>query len=430
MATALEQYVTMVQNLSASGNLTQLCDFINKSTDMLTKNASHLDNVFGTLDMQQTSLGVLGVLCVKYNLPLSNTSDIDTLLVQTTEFLSKCNGEQVRYATDSYAELCHKYAQTLIDRKMYSSGIAPLSQAIQKIQIHPAQLTSIHANLCQLCLLSKNLKPALRFLDIDITEISREGGRFDAKDYLLHYYYGGMIYTALKNYDRALYYFEVVVTTPSVAVSHIMMEAYKKFILVSLILHGKIINLPQYTSQVLKRYIRPLCQPYLDLASVYAQNNLADLRTTLTKHTEVFNRDNNMGLVKQCQTSMIKKNIQRLTKTFLTLSLTDMANRVQLSGPKEAENYVLHMIEDGEIFATINQKDGMVRFHDNPEKYSSPNMLLELDKEMQRCIQLDSKLREMDREITVNPQYVQKSTGSHEDDMPGTSTGPGKIQAY
>ncbi len=27
---------------------------------------------------------------------------------------------------------------------------------------------------------------------------------------------------------------------------------------------------------------------------------------------------------------------------------------------------------------------------------------------MQKCIELDEKLKEMDREITVNPQYVQK----------------------
>nr|XP_021525430.1 COP9 signalosome complex subunit 3-like isoform X2 [Aotus nancymaae] len=50
-----------------------------------------------------------------------------------------------------------------------------------------------------------------------------------------------------------------------------------------------------------------------------------------------------MGLVKQCLSSLYKKNIQRLTKTFLTLSLQDMASRVQLSGPQEAEKYVLHM---------------------------------------------------------------------------------------
>lgn len=41
---------------------------------------------------------------------------------------------------------------------------------------------------------------------------------------------------------------------------------------------------------------------------------------------------------------MYKKNIQRLTKTFLTLSLSDVASRVQLSGPAQAETYVLNMV--------------------------------------------------------------------------------------
>lgn len=41
---------------------------------------------------------------------------------------------------------------------------------------------------------------------------------------------------------------------------------------------------------------------------------------------------------------MYKKNIQRLTKTFLTLSLTDVASRVQLAGPAQAEAYILNMV--------------------------------------------------------------------------------------
>lgn len=49
-----------------------------------------------------------------------------------------------------------------------------------------------------------------------------------------------MIYTAVKNFDRALYFFEVCISTPAAAMSHIMLEAYKKFVLVSLILHGKV----------------------------------------------------------------------------------------------------------------------------------------------------------------------------------------------
>jgi COP9 signalosome complex subunit 3 len=276
------------------------------------------------------------------------------------------------------------------------------------------------------------MKPALEFLELDITEISKEGGHYDARHFLLYYYYGGMIFTSLKNYDRALYFFEVAITTPSMAVSHIMLEAYKKYLLVSLLLHGKVLNLPKYTSQVVGRFIKPLSQAYNELATGYATNNPDEVRAMINKHQDTFSRDNNVGLVKQCLASLYKKNIQRLTKTFLTLSLADMSSRVQLTNLKEAEKYVLHMIEDGEIFATINQKDGMVSFHDNPEKYNNADMLRRLDEEMKKCIALDEKLREMDEEITVNPQYVQKSSGIQEDELPGSSgvVPGGKIPAY
>lgn len=39
-------------------------------------------------------------------------------------------------------------------------------------------------------------------------------------------------------------------------------------------------------------------------------------------------------------------------------------------------------IEDGEIYASINQRDGMVCFHDNPEKYNNPAMLHKIDQEV------------------------------------------------
>ena len=65
-------------------------------------------------------------------------------------------------------------------------------------------------------------------------------GHYDVKHFLLYYYYGGMIYTAVKNYDRAQYFFRVCITTPALAVSHIMLESFKKYILVSLILEGKV----------------------------------------------------------------------------------------------------------------------------------------------------------------------------------------------
>lgn len=58
--------------------------------------------------------------------------------------------------------------------KKPESGIYTLERAISKLQENPAQLTTLHADFCQLCLLSKNFKPALQILDNDITSISKE----------------------------------------------------------------------------------------------------------------------------------------------------------------------------------------------------------------------------------------------------------------
>ncbi|XP_036749907.1 COP9 signalosome complex subunit 3 isoform X4 [Manis pentadactyla] len=356
MASALEQFVNSVRQLSAQGQMTQLCELINKSGELLAKNLSHLDTVLGALDVQEHSLGVLAVLFVKFSMP--SVPDFETLFSQIQLFISTCNGEHIRYATDTFAGLCHQLTNALVERKQPLRGIGILKQAVDKMQMNTNQLTSIHADLCQLCLLAKCFKPALPYLDVDMMDICKENGAYDAKHFLCYYYYGGMIYTGLKNFERALYFYEQAITTPAMAVSHIMLESYKKYILVSLILLGKVQQLPKYTSQIVGRFI----------------------------------------------------------KTFLTLSLQDMASRVQLSGPQEAEKYVLHMIEDGEIFASINQKDGMVSFHDNPEKYNNPAMLHNIDQEMLKCIELDERLKAMDQEITVNPQFVQKSMGSQEDD--------------
>uniref|UniRef100_A0A673J3U8 COP9 signalosome complex subunit 3 n=1 Tax=Sinocyclocheilus rhinocerous TaxID=307959 RepID=A0A673J3U8_9TELE len=386
MASALEQFVNNVRQLSAQGQMTQLCELINKSGELLAKNLSHLDTVLGALDIQEHSLGVLAVLFVKFSMP--SIPDFETLFSQVQLFISTCNGEHIRYATDTFAGLCHQLTTALVERKQPLRGISIIKQAIDKMQMNTNQLTSVHADLCQLCLLAKCFKPAVPFLELDMMDICKENGAYDAKHFLCFYYYGGMIYTGLKNFERALYFFEQAITTPAMAVSHIMLEAYKKYILVSLILHGKLQQLPKYTSQIVGRFIKPLSNAYHELAQVYATNNPAELRALVNRQSETFARDNNTGLVKQCLSSLYKKNIQRLTK-----------------------------IEDGEIYASINQKDGMVCFHDNPEKYNNPAMLHKIDQEMLKCIEVDEKLKSMDQEITVNPQFVQKSMGMQEDDV-------------
>merc|ERR1712136_223874 len=135
----------------------------------------------------------------------------------------------------------------------------------------------------------------------------------------------------------------------------------------------------------------------------------SSLEMVLNRNREALQRDNNWGLAKQVQESLYKKIIQRLTQTFLTLSLNDMALRVQLPNVVEAEKLVLTMIEDGDIFASISQKDGMVLFNDNPDKYDSTATVERLQKEVNICVNLDVQVQKMEEVICVNELYVKKS---------------------
>lgn len=57
-----------------------------------------------TLNLQEHSLGILAVLCVKFSLPNPNgANNVDAykpLFNQVQEFIIGCNGEQVRFASD------------------------------------------------------------------------------------------------------------------------------------------------------------------------------------------------------------------------------------------------------------------------------------------------------------------------------------------
>lgn len=106
MASALEHYVNNVRTLTSagktrfqrsylfsaiccccnlrlnfwfwfSGSFRELVEYLNDSTELLSKNSNILDNVLETLDVQQHSLGVLYILVAKISEIQVNESKLD-----------------------------------------------------------------------------------------------------------------------------------------------------------------------------------------------------------------------------------------------------------------------------------------------------------------------------------------------------------------
>ena len=270
---------------------------------------------------------------------------------------------------DVYSDLCHFLVNKLIHSNRPKQGLLVIRTAIGNLQtssnsaFKPNLLTTVHSDLLQLCLASKNFKLGLDLISNEILDILKpQSSNFDAKYLISYFYYAGCIYGAMKQYESALFYLEQALTVPASVLSQIMIEAYKKFILISLISKGKLPTLPKYTSRIVINQIKPICSIYHELASAFTSFDLDKLNSLVHKYHDLFHQDRNYGLVKQLQQSYYKKNIQKLTKTFITLSLADMALKVKLPSAREAETYMLNMIKDGEIFATINQKDGKYNY--------------------------------------------------------------------
>ena len=414
---SLEQFVNTIRNQYQQQTVPyqEVYNTLVQHSELLAKNINNLENILPIFTLPEYTLPHLSIIHAYVQYYQQQTSHqhqqnvyLEKLLNDIETCLKQANGQQIQYAPELYSEVCHYYTNRLCELNQPKKGLLLVYNALKQIQKTPNQLTSLHSDLMQLSLAAKNFKLPLDILSNEILDINRENGNYDSKSLLSFFYYSGCIYAALKDFDKSLFYLEQAITIPCSAVSQIMIESYKKFLLISLIIRGKLVLLPKYTSRLVINQIKPLCSAYHELANSFINFDLDKLNMFIQKYNDLYQHDHNMGLVKQLKQSLFKKHIQKLTKTYITLSLNDMALKVKLLNSKDAEYYVLNMIKDNEIYATINQKANMVSFHDNPEKYDSVDMMDKLNDEMFNLISYDRKVKELDKEITVHPHYIQK----------------------
>ncbi|MBA0856716.1 hypothetical protein Goshw_002002 [Gossypium schwendimanii] len=416
---SVEGLVNQIQGLSTTASdVLSLQNLLKQADDSLHAESTRLLPFLDQLDPSKHSLGYLYFLEACTAGPVTK-EQAGSYVLMIARFITSCIAEQIRLAPDKFITVCKRFKDQVLLLEEPLRGVAPMLTAIRKLQPSSEHLTALHPEFLLLCLLSRCYKAGLSILEEDVFEVDQP------RDLFLFCYYG--LVASQTGNDKhwkkvvpesigastqcmLLLYTSVVVTAPMSTVNAIAVEAFKKYILVSLIHHGQSpTNLPKYASSVAQRNLKNLCQPYIELANSYSNGKIADIETYVEANKDKFESDNNLGLVKQAVSSMYKRNIQRLTQTYLTLSLQDIANRVQLNSPKEAEMHVLQMIKDGEIYATINQKDGMVRFLEDPEQYKTCEMIEHIDSSIQRLMTLSKKLNGVDELMSCDPLYLLKA---------------------
>jgi len=143
------------------------------------------------------------------------------------------------------------------------------------------------------------------------------------------------------------------------------------------------------------------------------------------EYQSVWARDGVEGLVRAVVESVGGRHVARLTKTYLTLSLDDIAREAGLAGgAAEAERTILRMIGTDEIRASVSRADGMVSFHDaSGDQFSTARFSAKLEACISEAQVMSERLRRADESIRSDRQFLAKQAEASHGSLGGSLRG-------
>jgi len=421
--------ISQITTLSTGndGDLKKLKDFLRHEQESLKANAVHVDQALQVLDPMQNTLGIAFLLAAQ--LSASAMVDARATFTYIGNFLKVADEHQVKKAAVPVNIVCKSYAQMAIDggQHMTLRSIAPLRCALQKLRPDAETLTPVHTEFLRVCLKANAPHLAGPVLDQAIFDISLTNSNcthMTAQSFLCYFYYGAVVRISMKNFTSAMRLLLVALTCPASCLSAIQADAYKKYVLLSLKVHGELLSLPVYASHIVQRYTKSPSY-VLDIAEAFKQGDVAGLRRAAEEKAQQIEADQNTGLVKQVIASLRRHKVRTLTKTYLTMSIIEICGEIGFEEPDavvaEVEDLLFDMISCGEINASIDQSTGNVSFEDDlGDAGMGPEMGEKLQDQMAQILELATRVAAFEREVVSSEQYIRK-TAVLEGDRSGAS---------
>lgn len=137
--------------------------------------------------------------------------------------------------------------------------------------------------------------------------------------------------------------------TDESTVSNIMICAFQKWTLVSLILHGRIIGLPGSPSPATTIAYEAAGEPYVRFDTLFAEENAAGLLEHRYQENASFSADGNLGLVEEVLRSFQRWQIAHLGDLYSKISIPEIRQLSQcaLTGKSlDTDDEVLRLVRD------------------------------------------------------------------------------------
>eukprot|EP00300_Choanocystis_sp_HF-7_P033122 c45415_g1_i1.p1 GENE.c45415_g1_i1~~c45415_g1_i1.p1 ORF type:complete len:437 (-),score=105.94 c45415_g1_i1:44-1354(-) len=375
---------------------------------LVGQSLSSVPQALECLEPETHGFGILSILNLSLKVAQDQNTELPVQFIKLTERLLRgIPRDQALTDPNAFVRVCDGYAEYCLRNGLAMSSVIPLSLACSKIQHSPNQITSVHAFFLRACIVSKCYKAALPLLEQNLFEVSKAS--LNVENLLLYCYYAALVCIAVKRFHRAMNFLSMAFSVPEEATSAIVVAAYKRYVLVSLLLRGKVDETHRLLTANASRKVKIGCSAYTEFAAVFETRKEEDIKPILEKYSDVFQKDRLFGLVKQCMANLSELKIRRLTDAYLTLSLGDLASKVSL-GAQDVEKRLFKMVSSGKITALIDQSESTVAFQQEFEQHNPHVTALRMRASMQRVQDLNLKLRTLHKETQLHKNYVQKAS--------------------
>lgn len=163
---------------------------------------------------------------------------------------------------------------------------------------------------------------------------------------------------------------------------------------------------------------------YDNIAKAFVEDDFPTLSTVILTNQDSLDEDGNFGLAKQLLDVWRRSRLEKISKTFITLSIDRIADILHVdvgsSGDADrkkamVERYLLQMVKADVIQASVDNSSNIVHFSDLPES-STPQdraaLNMELEKALADCVWYSNKAREMHKDVLSSAAYIMKSTST------------------
>ncbi|KTW31148.1 uncharacterized protein T551_01221 [Pneumocystis jirovecii RU7] len=392
---------TAIQNI--------LIPYFKRSSNELLAKINQQDPL-KTLDPELYSIGYLYILFAR-----GQILGFDSILEDCVKFLSVFNVKMVSmFASVIFKQFLAWICDSANTTNRSFLAIDILCSTLKRYNDFGLTLTPIHAIFVKQCFVAKAYKEAQFLLDQDMEIFDKNNG-ITYLDHLLYHFYGAILYVKLKIFHRALHFLRIVISAPTLNTSAIQVNAYKKFVILSLIVNGKIEPVPHITDIVCIKSYKVFGKAYDIFAEAYEHQDHDEIKNLYFKYRDIFIKDKNNELIKYAIKFLSYHEIYRLRKIYTSLSIVDINRKI---GPWNGislesqdsynltEEFVLKMINEGKLnaFITNYESQKIVNFVDTVDNRKVQREILEA--ELKSVSAMMAKLIALNHSYGLNKMHL------------------------